>query len=66
MYVYKCIEKGLERYQTMNSDDLWGEEGCGAAEYGGERAARAFIDYFWGAWVSKNENIHEYLYNSNT
>ena len=27
----------------MNSDDLWGEEGCGAAEHGGERAACAFI-----------------------
>ena len=43
MYVYKCIEKGLEGYQTMNSDDLWGEEGCGATEHGGERAARSFL-----------------------
>ena len=43
MCVYKCIEEGLERYQTMNSDDLWGEEGCGASEHAGERAACAFI-----------------------
>lgn len=31
-------------YQTMNSDDdLWGEEGCGATEHGGERAAYSFL-----------------------
>lgn len=27
MYIYKCMEKGREKYRTINSDFLWEKKG---------------------------------------
>ena len=43
MYANKCMEKGLEKYRTINRDFLWGEQGRGAVERGGERGECAFL-----------------------